>query len=210
MNSKEKIIQDHEKIINFVLKKMHLTHRKDSLYDAGLIGFTLGINSYDENRGIKLLTYLYKCIKNEILKALNKENLYLERYNPISLNTNVGVENIIELQDFIMYDEDFDRNIYIEEIFDIISDAIIDFTAKQEVVFKHLYGLDGFTQLTETEIAKRYGMSKQYVHDIHKRVINKMKYLLYRYRQNYLDGAYDKKDENVHCAFDFTPNDKLY
>lgn len=190
MISKEQIIKDYDKIVNFVIKSMHLGYRYDEIFDAGLIGFVNGLNNYDESKKIKYSTYLYECIKNEILRYINHDKRKKGEVEIVSLNTTINDD--IELQDMIGYDIDYDQNYYVNQLIEIISDSMRDLTKKQYLVFSHLYGLNGFKEMTATEINNTYGFSKQNIHQIKDKVLNKLRYVLRHYRNE--EGLYDKKN----------------
>lgn len=190
MNAKDQIIKDYDKIINFVIKSMHLGYRYDEIFDAGLIGFVNGLNSYDESKKIKYSTYLYECIKNEILRYINHDKRKKGEVEIVSLNTTINDD--IELQDMIGYDIDYDQNYYVNQLIEIISDSMKELTKKQYLVFSHLYGLNGFKEMTVTEINHMYGFSKQNIHQIKDKVLNKLRYVLRHYRNE--EGLYDKKN----------------
>lgn len=193
MNSKNQIIKDYAKIVNFVIKSMHLGYRYDDIYDAGLIGFVNGINSYDESKKIKYSTYLYECIKNEILRYIDHDKRKKGDVEIVSLNTKINDD--VELQDMIGYDIDYDQNYYIDELIDIISNSMKELTKNQYLVFSHLYGLNGFKEMTTAEINRVYGFSKQSIHQIKVRVLNKLKYVLRNYRNE--EGLYVKKNRQI-------------
>ena len=127
-NSKEQIINDYEKIVKFVIKDMNLGHRFDELYDVGIIGFVNGINSYDETKGYKYITYLYDCIKNEILQYIQYQNREKRKAETISLNT--IIYGNVELQDLIGYETDYIQENYEDELLDTINDRMSFMTKK--------------------------------------------------------------------------------
>ena len=127
----ENIVNDYEKIVKFVIKDMNLMHRFDELYDVGIIGFVRGINTYDESRGFTHMTYLYDCIKNEILHFLNYEKRQRRSGETISLNT---IINDIELGDLIPTYQDYDRDLYLEEISCVIDRRLAKLSERDESV----------------------------------------------------------------------------
>ena len=184
-------MNDYEKIINFVLKKMNLTHRHDELFDIGLIAFTNGINTFDESKGYQYMSYLYDCIKNAIMKQLDYEKRKRRKANVVSLNTLISDNT--ELQDMLGYEYDYEQNSYIIEMINIINKRIDDLTDNQQLIIKHLYGLDGYKELSAQEIAKKYKFSRNYVYLVKKRVINILRNALYQYKS--YDNKYDNQDK---------------
>lgn len=188
-NLKENVIQDYKKIISFVINDMNLNYRKDELFDVGMIGFVNGINNYDETKGFKYMTFLYDCIKNEILRYLQYEKRVKRDGEVISLNTIINGNT--ELQDLIGYETDYEQNAYIDEMIMVIEKRSEDFTEKQKIVFNHLFGFNGCKQLTAKEITEKYGLSRQSVYQIKKAIINILRHTLQNYRNR--DGIYLKK-----------------
>lgn len=176
MNLKEQMIKDYEKIINFVLKKMNLRHRRDELFDLGMIGFVRGINTYDETKGFTYMTYLYECIQNEFLKYLDYENRKGRKSEVISLNTLIGENKDTELIEFFGYDPKFEDNIYFD---DVIRKILIYsreyFTDRQEEIFKFIYGLEGHPRLNYEQIAKIYDTTKQSIYESHKTILKRLR-----------------------------------
>lgn len=190
MNSKEKIINDYDKYIKYVLKQMKLGYRYEDLFDVGMIGFVNGLNTYDKNKNFKYSTYLYECIKNEILKYIKYESREKRYAEIISLNAKINEDS--ELQDFIGYENNYEQNVYIKELLEIIEKRIRKFTKKQKLIFNHLYGLNGYKEMTSKEITEKYGFSKQSIQQIKKKSLNKLKFILYKYQNE--ERKYDTQD----------------
>lgn len=192
MNAKDKLIQDYDSFIKFVIKDMHLGYLYDEIYDLALIGFAQAVNTYDESKKIKATTYFYECIKNEILKGTKQYKIYKERYNPISLNQPLleGAEE--EIQDTIPCYEQYERNLYMDEILCVINRRLSFLDETQQEIFKHLYGLDGYKQMTGIELEKKYKTSKQNIYRIKKDIIRKLKHCTLPYMNNYYEGLYDE------------------
>lgn len=194
MKSKEEMIKNHEKYINFVINDLHLGHRRDELFDVGMIGFVNGINTYDETKGFELTTYLYTCIKNEILHLLTYETRERRMAEIVSLNTLVDEGETTELQDFIGKEEEYERKIFMDELMYIIERRLSFMTERQQNIFNDLYGYNGHKQLSFTEAAKKYKTTRQNIYDINRRIIKNLKGATWNLRENYYEGLYDKKD----------------
>ncbi len=194
MNPKEKIINDYDKYIKFVLKDMNIGYLYDELYDLGLIGFVKGLNTFDKNKNVKISTYIYECIKNQILVGLRKLKKYNENYNPISLDQPITIEKDLELKDIIPHYENYERNIYMDEIMYIINRRLSFLNDRQQEIFKDIYGLDGHKQLNSLELQKKYKTTRQNLYQIKNKILNKLKYITTDYRENYWEGLYDKKN----------------
>lgn len=201
MNQKEQLIKDYEKIINHIIKKMRLGYRHDDLFDVGMIGFMNGINTFDETRGTKLLTYVYECIKNEIMKQLKYENCVSRTAEVISLNTLVGEEEETELGDLIGYKEEYEKRLYKNELYNIICYRMLFMSKKQIDILYHFFGLGGCKKMSIDELAQKYNTSRQNINDIKRRLINQLKYVTRDFYQNYREGLYDKEDRQIQQAY---------
>lgn len=185
MTEREKVINNYEKMINFVIKKMNLTVIRDEIFDVGMIGFVQGIKTFDEKKEIKYSTYLTKCIKNEIMKYLNYKNREKRNAEIVSLNSIIGEEKNTELQDLIGYEIDYNKDIYLEELQKkIMKYTKENLTILQEEVLKFLYGLDGFPELNYTQIAKIYNTTRQNIYDIHKRILKNLRQAIEKEKLN--------------------------
>ncbi len=190
MKSKKEIIKDYEKIINFTINKMKLGYRRDELFDIGMIGFVQGINTFDETKGYQYISYLYDCIKNEIAHHLQYESRKKRNFETISLNTIINGDT--ELQDLLGYETDYSEDNYMNELMDVINDRMSFMTRKEQLVFNHLYGINGYDEMTPKEITEKYGFSRQSIYQIKKITLNKLRYILHRY-QNEKTTYHNKK-----------------
>lgn len=179
-SSKEKIIKDYDKIINFTINKMKLGYRRDELFDIGMIGFVQGINTYDETKGYQYISYLYDCIKNEILHHLLYESRKKRNFETVSLNTMISDDT--ELQDLLGYETDYSEDNYKDELIQTINDRMSFMTTKEQLVFNHLYGLNGYDELTSKQITEKYGFSRQSIYQIKRITLNKLRHALHDFQ----------------------------
>ena len=75
----------------------------DELFSEATIGFVKGLQTYDESKGTKMSTYLYKCMRNEINQRIRKDNAKSRTAVVISFDADVigkdgrtmtGIENL--------------------------------------------------------------------------------------------------------------------
>lgn len=72
MNRNE-LAENNMKLIFKVLQDLKLYDKEDEYYDVGLIGLAQAIDKYDDRFEIAFCTFAYACIKNEILKEVEKK-----------------------------------------------------------------------------------------------------------------------------------------
>ncbi|MBP1757123.1 MAG: sigK [Firmicutes bacterium] len=141
------------------------------------IGLIKAIDTFDEEKGIRLATYASRCIDNELLmmlrsgKRLAKE-VYL--YDPIGSDRE---GNEINLLDIIEEAEiDIVENIVLEDdikkLYHIIGKVLTD--REREIICLR-YGLSNRKEVTQREIAGKLGISRSYVSRIEKKALKKLR-----------------------------------
>ena len=66
--ARNKLIEHNLRLVAHIVKKFEATgHDIDDLIGIGTVGLIKGIDTYSENKKVKLATYAAKCAENEIL-----------------------------------------------------------------------------------------------------------------------------------------------
>lgn len=177
IESKNILIERNLRLVAHIAKKYSSASANlDDLISIGTIGLIKGINSYNFSKGVKLSTYISRCIENEILMFFrNSKKLNAEVY----LNEPIGKDkddNVITLQEIL---ENNERS---------IEDAI-DLKLKQSKLYKKMdsllqprekeililrFGLNNSAPLTQNQVAKVFGISRSYVSRIETKAIAKL------------------------------------
>lgn len=170
----QSIINDYKKLIIFVIKDMKLMRKIDELFDIGMVGFVKGINTYDKAMKIKYSTYLYACIKNEIMHQLSYEKREKRaKYKNVSLN--ILIDNKKELQDLIGYEVDYLKNYCDRESIKALKYEIENLPYTEQLILNHLFGLNGYKMMTVNELSKYYGINKKTIYNTKERFSRKAK-----------------------------------
>lgn len=78
MKEVDKLIKDNMGLVRHIAKQIDVSYMQyEDLVSEGTIGLIKAARTYDENREIKFSTYSAKCIRNEMLMYLRKENNYI-------------------------------------------------------------------------------------------------------------------------------------
>lgn len=174
------IINDYKKLIIFVIKDMKLMRKIDELFDIGMVGFVKGINTYDKVMNIKYSTYLYACIKNEIMHQLSYEKREKRtKYKTVSLNALVGDKT--ELQDFIGYEVDYMEDYCNRESVEIMKFEMESLPYTDQLILNHLFGLNGYKQLGARTLSKLYGICEKTIYNKKAKFLRKVKGKLNEY-----------------------------
>lgn len=159
---KDEIILDNLGLIHKAIKDLHCVYRNkeefDTFYYAGLIGLINASKTYDKTKGKS--GYLYRSIKFRI-KNVFGYNSNPKRHNgkaPISLNTEVYET---QLQDLIISDYNLEKEVINKMYVEYLLGKLKNKRYKKFII--EYYGI-GVPELKMQEIADKYGVSRQYVH----------------------------------------------
>ncbi len=176
--ARDKLIEHNLRLVAHIVKKYNMVDKEtDDLISIGTIGLIKAIDTFDEDKGIRLATYASRCIDNELLmmlrsgKRLAKE-VYL--YDPIGSDRE---GNEINLLDIIEEAEiDIVENIVLEDdikkLYHIIGKVLTD--REREIICLR-YGLSNQKEVTQREIAGKLGISRSYVSRIEKKALKKLR-----------------------------------
>ena len=147
----------------------------EDLVSIGTIGLIKGINTYRNDKNIKLATYASRCIDNEILMYLRKNK---KRKADVSLDESLSFDsegNELHLEDILGTDSDIvTKDLEESDMKKIMLDEINKLNERDRQIIMLRYGLNGNEELTQKEVAQLLGMSQSYISRIEKKVINKI------------------------------------
>lgn len=182
---KNKLVTTHINLIYYVLKQLNLYSKSEEYFDVGMIGLISGINTYKDNKGYRISTYLSMCIKNEILKELRKENAYkrLSNKNTISLNKNVHNrgEDECMLVDFFKSDTDIENDLIKNELIKKMYSELSKLKERDRFIIFKRYGLDDNKRMTQKEVADALNVKQSTICTIENRIIEDLKVKLTEY-----------------------------
>ena len=171
------LIERNLRLVAHITKKYSTAKvDQEDLISIGTIGLIKGINSFESDKGVRLATYVARCIDNEILmylrstKKLNAE-VYLE--DPIG-NDKDG--NTVVLQEVLENDErsieeEVDLKFKIKKLYKKMKEIL---KQRERFIIELRFGLDGSKPKTQHEIAEMMGISRSYVSRIETKAIKKL------------------------------------
>ncbi len=169
------LVRHNLRLVAHIVKKYSNAGEADDLISVGSIGLIKGIETFEFGKGCQLTTYAAKCIENEILMYIRANKKHRQT---VSLYESVGEDkdgNDIVLMDVITReDNDFDsieNDIVLEKVKSVMKSVLSD---EENTVVTLRYGLDGDSAKTQSEVAKKLGISRSYVSRIEKRAIGKI------------------------------------
>ena len=176
--AKEKLIEHNLRLVAHIVKKYNSQDRDlDDLISIGTIALIKAVNTFDEKKAGRLVTYAARCIENELLMMLRQEKKLLRE---VSLYEPIGTDqegNHISFMDIICTDEEtlieqFIHRHYLCHLSEMVEQLSDD--REKEIIIKR-YGLQGGEPLTQKEVAAELGISRSYVSRIEKRALEKLK-----------------------------------
>ncbi len=177
-NAKDILIERNLRLVAHIAKKYYGDNRDvDDLISIGIIGLIKAVNTYNPDKGNRLVTYAAKCIENELLMMLRGEK---KRSKDVSLNEPIGVDkegNSISLMD-VMDNEEIDILDQMENAEDIVRvrryvDKVL--TPREKEIIRWRYGLDGNKPITQKKVGERLNISRSYVSRIEKKALEKIR-----------------------------------
>lgn len=181
--SRDDLILDNINLIYYVLKKMNLYKNADEYYDIGMIGLIKAVDTFDESKGYTFSTYGISCIRSELLGYIRQQNRNKRKsnYNTISLEMTIYQENDdreINLIDTLPSKVNIEEEIIANEEKELLEEALKILNDKELLVISYMFGINGYDEIKQKDIATILGMQQGSVSRIGKRAINKMKYYL--------------------------------
>lgn len=176
-DAKEKLIEHNLRLVVYIARKFENTGiNVEDLISIGTIGLIKAINTFDPIKNIKLATYASRCIENEILMYLRKNQT---SKTEISIDEPLNVDwdgNELLLSDILGTDNDVTyQGIEKEVDISLLSMALKKLSPREQEIMRMRFGLLGNTEKTQKEVADILGISQSYISRIEKRIIKRLK-----------------------------------
>lgn len=171
------LIERNLRLVAHVCKKYTNTNiEQEDLISIGTIGLIKGINSFDNEKGVRLSTYVSRCIDNEILMYLRgTKKLGAEVYldDPIGKDKD---DNTVTLQEVLennekSIEEEVDLKLSVRKLYYKMKEVLKD---REKMILELRFGLDGNKPKTQNQIADMLGISRSYVSRIETKAIGKL------------------------------------
>lgn len=173
------LIEHNLRLVVYIAKKFDNTGvGVEDLISIGTIGLIKSINTFKPDKNIKLATYASRCIENEILMYLRRNN---KTRLEVSIDEPLNVDwdgNELLLSDILGTDEDvIYRNIENEVERKLLMGAISKLSDREKTIVNLRFGLgsrDG-EEMTQKEVAGFLGISQSYISRLEKKIMKQLK-----------------------------------
>lgn len=174
--ARNKLIEHNLRLVAHIVKKFEATgHDIDDLIGIGTVGLIKGIDTYSENKKVKLATYAAKCAENEILmyfRADKKNSKNVSLYEEISYDKEGNKITILDI--LKTGDIDYIEEIYKNDNIKLLRKYLNILTKRERDIIEARYGLNNKKEQTQKDIAKKLDISRSYVSRLEKRATTKI------------------------------------
>ena len=177
--AKKMLIEHNLRLVVYIARKFDNTGVGiEDLISIGTIGLIKAINTFKNDKNIKLATYASRCIENEILMFLRRNN---RLRTEVSIDEPLNVDwdgNELLLSDILGTDEDIVyRDLETEVDHNLLDDAISKLGEKERTIIELRYGINtiGGVEKTQKEVADILGISQSYISRLEKKIIKKLR-----------------------------------
>ena len=181
------LVEHNLRLVVYIAKKFDNTGvGVEDLISIGTIGLIKAINTFNPEKNIKLATYASRCIENEILMYLRRNN---KTKLEVSIDEPLNVDwdgNELLLSDILGTEEDtIYRDMETEAEHKLLGKAIGRLSNRERVIVQMRFGLgtpDG-EEKTQKEVADLLGISQSYISRLEKKIMQRLRREMVRYEQ---------------------------
>ena len=176
LEARNVLVEHNLRLVAHIVKKYYQTDDADELISIGSIGLIKGINTYRPDKGVRLATYVSRCIENEILMAFRARR---KTAGDVSLSEALDTDEDgggLRIMDVIASEDDLADQIGSRELCRSLRESIDRCLDEREAkIIRLRYGLDGANPLTQLETAEVCKISRSYVSRLEKRALEKLR-----------------------------------
>ena len=176
--ARDTLIEHNLRLVVYVAKRYDNSTNcpLEDLISIGTIGLVKAINTFKADKNIKLATYASRCIENEILMYLRRNNKI--NYE-ISLDEPLNIDydgNELLLGDIVGTDDDLvEQEMMKSDQRKLFYEALKDLNEREKEILILRYGLSNHDELTQKDVAKLLGISQSYISRLEKKIIKKLR-----------------------------------
>lgn len=134
------------------------------------------MNTFNPEKKIKLATYASRCIENEILMYLRRNN---KIRSEVSFDEPLNIDwdgNELLLSDVLGTEEDIitkDLEANVDK--NLLFNALHQLTDREKQIMELRFGLQGGEEKTQKDVADMLGISQSYISRLEKRIIKRLR-----------------------------------
>ena len=171
------LIERNLRLVVYIARKFENTGVGiEDLVSIGTIGLIKAVNTFDPKKKIKLATYASRCIENEILMHLrrnNKTRVEVSFDEPLNIDwdgNELLLSDVLGTENDIIYksiEEEVDKK--------LLQQAMTKLSDREKKIMEFRFGLLDGTEKTQKEVADLLGISQSYISRLEKRIIKRLR-----------------------------------
>lgn len=174
--ARQTLIEHNLRLVVYIARRFENTGINiEDLISIGTIGLIKAVGTYQPARSIKLATYASRCIENEILMYLRRS---VRIKTEVSLDEPLNVDwdgNELLLSDILGTESDIVfRQIENDVEHSLIEEAVSHLPSRDKRIISMRFGLSGYKEQTQKQVADALGISQSYISRLEKRIIKRL------------------------------------
>ncbi|WP_077614497.1 RNA polymerase sporulation sigma factor SigE [Caenibacillus caldisaponilyticus] len=170
------LIERNLRLVVYIARKFENTKIYiEDLISIGTIGLIKAVNTFNPEKKIKLATYASRCIENEILMYLRRNN---KTKTEVSFDEPLNVDwdgNELLLSDVLGTEDDIiTRDMEKEVERALLKKAMLMLSDREKEIMELRFGLSGGKEKTQKDVADQLGISQSYISRLEKRIIKRL------------------------------------
>ncbi|WP_070120174.1 RNA polymerase sporulation sigma factor SigE [Bacillus marinisedimentorum] len=171
------LIERNLRLVVYIARKFENTGINiEDLISIGTIGLIKAVNTFNPEKKIKLATYASRCIENEILMYLRRNN---KIRSEISFDEPLNIDwdgNELLLSDILGTEEDIiTKDIEASVDKKLLIKALERLNEREKQIMELRFGLAGGEEKTQKDVADMLGISQSYISRLEKRIIKRLR-----------------------------------
>lgn len=171
------LIERNLRLVVYIARKFENTGINiEDLISIGTIGLIKAVNTFNPEKKIKLATYASRCIENEILMYLRRNN---KIRSEVSFDEPLNIDwdgNELLLSDVLGTDDDIiTKDLEANVDRKLLSKALTQLSDREKQIMELRFGLAGEEEKTQKDVADMLGISQSYISRLEKRIIKRLR-----------------------------------
>ncbi len=171
------LIEHNLRLVVYIARKFENTGVGiEDLVSIGSIGLIKAVNTFNPARKIKLATYASRCVENEILMFLRRNN---KLRSEVSFDEPLNIDwdgNELLLSDVLGTESDIiSRRVEEDVEKELLHQALQRLAPREKIIMELRFGLRGEPEKTQKEVADLLGISQSYISRLEKRILKRLR-----------------------------------